>query len=93
LPEPVVFQRGEFSFNRRFFETKFAGFFRVVPSEAEKDLVLVITASRGQFVGRRIMRITPNELYLQVVKNNVSAEEMIPFAEISEVQIRHKDSL
>jgi hypothetical protein len=92
-PEPLVFPRGEFSFNRRFFETKFAGFFRLVPSEAEKDLVLVITASRGQFVGRRIVRITPNELYLQVVKNNASADEMIPFAEISEVQIRHKDSL
>jgi hypothetical protein len=92
-PEPIVFARGEFSFNRRFFETKFAGFFRLVPSEAEKDLVLMITASRGQFVGRRIIRITPNELYLQVFKNNASADEMIPFAEISEVQIRHKDSL
>jgi hypothetical protein len=93
LPEPIIFPRGEFSFNRRFFETKFAGFFRVIPTEAEKDLVLVIKASRGEFVGRRISRITPNELYLQVVKDNASAEEMIPFAEIAEVQIRHKDSL
>ena len=93
LPEPIVFTKGEFSFNRRFFETKFAGFFRLVPSEAEKDLVLMITSSRGQFVGRRIIRITPNELYLQVFKNNASADEMIPLAEISEVQIRHKDSL
>jgi hypothetical protein len=90
-PEPIVFSRSEFSFNRRFFETKFAGFFRVVPSESEKDLVLMITCSRGQFVGRRIMRITPNEFYLQVIKNNASAEEMIPFTEVSEVQIRHKD--
>jgi hypothetical protein len=93
LPPPIVFQRGEFSFNRRFFETKFSGFFRVIPTEAEKDLVLVIKASRGQFVGRRISRITPNELYLEIVKNNVSADEMIPFTEVIEVQIRHKDSL
>jgi hypothetical protein len=93
LPEPVVFQRGEYSFNRRFFETKFAGFFRVIPSEAEKDLVLVIKAARGEFVGRRISRITPNELCLEVVKNNVSAEEMIRFLEIAEVQIRHKDTV
>jgi hypothetical protein len=91
LPEPVVFKRGDFSFNRRFFETKFAGFFRVVPSEAEKDLVLKIIGARGKFVGRRIARITPNELYLQVVNNNASAEEMIPFLEIAEVQILHKD--
>jgi hypothetical protein len=93
LPEPIVFQRGEFSFNRRFFETKFTGFFRVIPTEADKDLVLMIKASRGQFAGTRISRITPNELYLQVVNNNVSADEMIPFAEIAEVQVRHKDSL
>ncbi len=93
LPEPVIFQRGEFSFNRRFFETKFAGFFRVIPSEAEKDLVLVFKAARGQFVGRRISRITPNELALEVVKNNVSAEEVIPFSEVAEVQIRHKDTV
>jgi hypothetical protein len=92
LPEPVIFQRGEFAFNRRFFETKFAGFFRVIPTEAEKDLVLRIRAARGEFTGRRISRITPNELYLQVTVNNVSSEEMIPFMEIAEVQIRHKDS-
>ena len=41
----------------------------------------------------RISRITPNELYLEVIKNNVSAEEMIPFLEVTEVQIRHKDAL
>ena len=93
LPEPIVFSRGEFSFNRRFFETKFAGFFRVIPAEADKNMVLKIKASRGEFVGARISRITPNELYLQVVNNGASAEEMIPFAEIAEVQIRHKDSL
>jgi hypothetical protein len=92
LPEPIVFQRGDYSFNRRFFETKFAGFFRVVPSEAEKDLVLLIKAVRGEFTGRRISRITANELYLEVVNNNASAEEMIPFVEVTEVQIRHKDN-
>ena len=31
------------------------------------------------------------ELYLQVFSEGVSAEEMIPFLEIQEVQIRHKD--
>jgi hypothetical protein len=91
LPEPVVFQRGEFSFNRRFFETKLAGFFRLVPSEAEKDMVVQIKSGRGDFTGRRITRITPNELYLQVFHDNATADEMIPFTEVMEVQIRHKD--
>src|SRR5579859_4990143 len=30
LPEPVIYQRGQYTFNRRFFETKFPGFFGVV---------------------------------------------------------------
>ena len=93
FPEPIVFKRGEYSFNRRFFETKCAGFFRVVPGEAEKDLVLLIISARGQAAGRRISRITPNELFLQVVRNNASEDEMIPFVEMTEVQIRHRDSV
>src|SRR5207247_1290731 len=40
-PQTVIYKRGEFTFNRRFIETKFAGFFRLVPSEAERDLILV----------------------------------------------------
>jgi hypothetical protein len=91
LPEPIVFRRGDFSFNRRFFETKLAGFFRVVPSEAEKDMVIHIKSGRGDFTGRRITRITPAELYLQVFHDNATADEMIPFVEVLEVQIRHKD--
>jgi len=93
LPEPVVFQRGEFSFNRRFFETKLAGFFRLVPGEAERDMVVYIKSGRGNFAGRRITRITPAELYLQVFHDNATADEMIPFVEILEVQVRHKDTV
>ncbi len=91
LPAAIVFARGEYSFNRRFFETKFPGFFRAIRAETEKDLVMVLKTSRGDFVGRRITRITPNELYLQVFNNNVTADEMVPFIEVMEVQIRHKD--
>jgi hypothetical protein len=91
LPAPVVFARGDFSFNRRFFETKLPGFFRVVLSEADKDMVILIKSSRGDFTGKRIPRITQTELYLQVFKEGASSEEMIPFGEVLEVQIRHKD--
>ena len=91
MPPPTVYQRGVTSFNRRFFETKFAGFLRMVPGEAEKDMVISIRSARGGHVGQRIARIQPNELYLQVNKAGVSSEVMIPYAEITEVQVRHKD--
>jgi hypothetical protein len=92
LPAPIVFRRGEFSFNRRFFETKMPGFFRVVPGEAEKDMVLVVKAARGEFTGKRITNVTQNELFLQVFKEEATHDEMIPFNEIQEVRIRHKDA-
>jgi hypothetical protein len=91
LPEPVIFKRGEFSFNRRFFETKMPGFFRVLPTEKEKDLLLMIKSARGDFSGRRISRIGPNDLDLEIAKGNATASEMIPFTDIFEVQIRHKE--
>lgn len=91
LPQPIVYSRGQFTFNRRFFETKMPGFFRVVPSEEEKGLVIFLRATRGEFMAKRISRITQTELFLQVIKGEVSAEEMIPFTEIQEVQVRHKD--
>lgn len=93
FPAPVVFRRGEFSFNRRFFETKMPGFFRVVPGEAEKDMVLLVKAARGEFTGKRITNVTQNELYLQVFKNDATHDEMIPFTEIQEVRIQHKDAI
>ena len=92
LPETVVFQRGQFTFNRRFIETKFAGFFGVVRRDADRDMVLVIKSSRGEYIGQRISRIAANELHLQVQRGHVSEEVMIPFVEIKEVRLRHKDA-
>ncbi len=90
--QPQMYARGEFTFNRRFFETKFPGFFRVVPSEAERDLVIVVKAVRGEYVAKRISRISSNEMHVQLQSGNASAEVMIPFVEIQSVQIRHKDA-
>ncbi len=92
LPAATVYQRGQTSFNRRFFETKFAGYMRMVPSEAEKDMVIYIKSARGEHEGTRITRIMPNELYLQISKGGATTDVLIPFSEISEVQVRHKDA-
>ncbi len=91
LPPPTIYRRPHTTFNRRFFETKLAGFLRVVPSEAEKDMVLCISSARGNYVGQRIIRIMPNELMLLVKKGEASSDVLIPFNEVNEVQVRHKD--
>lgn len=92
LPPTQVFQRGAFMFNRRFLETKFPGFFGVVRREAEKDLVLTIKAARGEFIVDRISRISANDLHAQVRKGPATEEVMIPFTEIQEIRLKHKDS-
>jgi hypothetical protein len=91
-PETQVFQRGQFMFNRRFFETKFSGFFSVVRREAEKDLVLVVKTMRGQFEVKRVTRIAANDIHFEVAKGSATSEVMVPFAEIQEIQLKHKDA-
>jgi hypothetical protein len=92
LPEPVVYRRGQTMFNRRFFETKMAGFLRMVPSESEKDLVINIKSSRGEYVGHRISKLQPDDLTLQFHRGSASSDVTIPFTEIQEVTIKHKDA-
>ncbi|MDB6056428.1 MAG: hypothetical protein JWO95_272 [Verrucomicrobiales bacterium] len=91
VPQPIIFKRGEYSFNRRFFETKLASFFRLVPSEADKDMVVFIKSARGDFAGRRIVNINANDLTLQTFKAEATANEVIPFTDMLEVQLRHKN--
>ena len=91
-PRPVVFQRGQFTFNRRFFETKFSGFFGVVRKEADRDMVLIIKAARGEYAGQRISRISSDDLYLEVREGHASQEVLIPFQEIKEIILKRSDS-
>jgi len=92
LPQTQVFQRGAFMFNRRFFETKFSGFFGMVRRDAEKDMIIVIKSARGEYAAERISRITANDLHAQVRKGQATEEVTIPFTEIQEVRLKHKDS-
>ena len=91
-PEAQVFQRGQFMFNRRFFETKFSGYFSTIRRPAEKDLVLVVKTARAQLIVQRITRIATNEAYFEVLQGAGRQEMMVPFADIQEIQIKHKDA-
>jgi hypothetical protein len=86
---PKVFRRGETTFNRRFFETQFPSFFRVVTTEADRDLVLDVAAGKGSVVASRISRISANEAHF---KTATGQEVGVAFSEISQVTLRHKDA-
>ena len=87
-----VYVRGQFTFNRRFFETQLPTFFAVTRVAADKDMVLTFKAARGNHIVQRIARITANELYVSAQRGGAFEEVVIPFAEIQEVQIKHKNA-
>lgn len=89
-PPPTIFKRGDFMFNRRFFETRFASFFGVIRRDKDKHAVLVVKSSRGEYLGRRITRISANDLHLEIAKGHATEEVTVPFIEIQEVQLRHE---
>jgi hypothetical protein len=86
-----TFVRGQFTFNRRFFETQMPGFFGVMRPEADKHTVLTFKTARGTFVVNRISRISPNDVHLQIVKGQASEEIVVPFLEIQEVYMTPKE--
>jgi hypothetical protein len=92
LPQTQVFKRGQFTFNRRFIETKFSSFFPAIRRGDDKDLVLVIKTTRGEFIANRISRIASNDMHAEVHRGGASQEVQIPFAEIQEIHLKHKDA-
>ncbi|HEX7862728.1 MAG TPA: hypothetical protein VF773_20510 [Verrucomicrobiae bacterium] len=82
-----VYNRSNTTFDRRFFETKFTGFFRVVPADPEKDLVMVIKTPKQEIAATRVSRITANEIHLQLQRGS---EASVAFGEITEVSVRPK---
>lgn len=92
LPPTTVFQRGQYTFNRRFIETKFPGFFGVIRRDADRDMVLVVKSARGEYTAQRISRIAANDFHVLVQRGHASEEIMIPFVEIKELVLKHKDA-
>ena len=85
--EPQIFQRGQFMFNRRFFETRFPGFFGSIRGEEDRHKELVVKAAKGEFNVHRITRIGANDAHFEVVKAGVHQEVIVSFADMQEVRI------
>ena len=85
-----VFKRGQFTFNRRFFETKFAGFLQPARSETDKKLDFSVKIPQGEFVVQRISRIGVNDLDIEVLQGGQVLVIPVPFADIQELSLKTK---
>lgn len=85
-----IFQRGQFMFNRRFFETKFPGFFSIARAEADRGKVLVVKTPGALLTVERISRISANDVHFEVVQGGERQEIMVPFGDIQQIQLKQK---
>lgn len=85
-----TFKRGQFTFNRRFIETKFAGFMAAVRSEADQKLEFTAKTPTGSLVVQRILRIGQGEVYFEVLQDGQTQEIPVAFADIQELTLKPK---
>lgn len=82
------YKRGEFTFNKRFFETKMGGFYGSRPTEVEKGFVFDVKSGKGVLHCNRIVRISATEIHLQVMRGGTVEEVGVPFTDIVEIEIK-----
>jgi len=81
-PQPQVFARGKFTFNKRFIETKFAGFIGEPKGDAKTFAMEIRTSKKTIAVGR-IMQVGATETILETPGGRVA----VPFADIQEIKL------
>jgi len=83
--EPQVFARGKFTFNKRFLETKFAGFVGEPKGDALKFSMTAKT-SAGNFAVEQISQVGAAEIIFETPNGQVT----VPFADIQEITLNPK---
>ena len=81
-PEPQIFARGKFTFNKRFLETKFVGYFGTPRGEA-LQFTMELKTSSAQHTVERIMQVGATEVILETKTGQVT----VPLADIQEIRL------
>jgi hypothetical protein len=85
--ELQIFARGKFTFNKRFLETKFAGFLGEPGGDALK-FNMTAKSSAGQFAVERIAQIGAAEIIFETPHGQVT----VPFTDIQEIILNPKNA-
>ena len=82
-PEPQIFARGKFTFNKRFVETKFAGFVGAPKGDALKFSMEVKTATQ-HLVVEHILQVAATDVMLETV---ASGQVTVALNDILEIKL------
>jgi hypothetical protein len=84
--EPLIFARGKFTFNKRFVETKFAGFFGEPKAEA-LIYTMEVKTTKATFKVERIMQVSATEVILETTP---PGQVTVLLGDIQEVKLNPK---
>lgn len=85
-PEPQIFARGKFTFNRRFLETKFAAYVGEPKPEAKKN-IMHLKSGQGQFTVERIAQVGVADMIVETLERG---QVTVLFADIQEIKLEPK---
>jgi hypothetical protein len=85
-PQPQIFARGKFTFNKRFIETKFAGFASVEPTGDAKNFTMEVKTPQRTFAVERIAQVGLAEVIFETPAGQVAT----PFTDIQEIKLNPK---
>jgi hypothetical protein len=88
-PQPQIFARGKFTFNKRFIETKFAGFASVEPAGDAKSFTMEVKTAQATLTVERIAQIGATDLIFETVQRG---QVTVPFGDIQEIKLMPKTS-
>ncbi len=80
---PQVYARGKFTFNKRFIETKFAGFIGELKGQA-KTFTMEVRTLKEEFSVERIAQVTATDVIFETVH---AGQVVVPFADIQEIKL------
>jgi hypothetical protein len=85
-PQPQIFARGKFTFNKRFVETKFAGYIGEPKGDALK-FAMELKSPQGSFHVVRIVQVAATDVTIETVERGPVT---VPLADILEVKLNPK---
>lgn len=87
--EAVAYVKGEVNINKRFIETKFAPFFKLVPDEPYRSAWLCFITTRGEFWAKRIPKISQTDITIQCPQEGGgTTDQVCQIADVKEIHLR-----
>ena len=84
-PQPQIFTRGKYTFNKRFIETKFAGFIGEAKGDA-KTFAMEVKTLKETLAVERLMQVAANEVIFETPNGQVT----VLLADIQEIKLNPK---